>query len=99
MHFCFCSCSVVATLSGPGGANFRLLDSVSGHLLHEQQLHTPEAGRLFEPAFVGVDVAFGVNEKEADSSDVYVLTNGHIVRRVNTKKGEVEWGWTAPDQR
>ncbi|KAI0686950.1 hypothetical protein BC835DRAFT_1408443 [Cytidiella melzeri] len=84
---------LVATMSGTGGAALRLFDVSSGHLLLELQLHRPEAGRLLEPEIIGLSLAF-----DSDASNVYALTNGHTVRRVDTKTGEVQWGWSAPDQ-
>ncbi|KAI0758760.1 hypothetical protein C8Q74DRAFT_1299849 [Fomes fomentarius] len=86
---------LVATLSGTGGAHFRLLDSSSGHLILEQRLHDPQGGRLQEPQSLGVSIAFSDEEK---GGDVYVLTNGHVLRRIDRHTGEVRWGWTAPDQ-
>lgn len=90
---------VVAAFSGPGGATIRLFDFLSGHLLLEQRLHSPEAGRLFEPGVLGVDIAFEPRTTQDGGDSVYVLTNGHIIRRINANTGEVEWGWTAPDQK
>ncbi|TCD70607.1 hypothetical protein EIP91_002637 [Steccherinum ochraceum] len=86
----------VAVVSGPGGATFRSLDVHSGQLILEQQLHHPDAGRLFEPASLGTGFAF---ESSSPDSDIFVLTNGHAVRRINGKTGDVEWGWTSADQR
>lgn len=91
----FMSMTDVSTLSGPGGATFRVLDVHSGDLLVEHQLHHPESGRLHEPASLGVAVAF---ESTSTDSDVFVLTNGHTVRRVSSTTGEVRWGWSSPDQ-
>ncbi|KAI8996246.1 DUF1620-domain-containing protein [Trametes punicea] len=86
---------VVATLSGVGGAYLRLFDATEGDLLLEKRLHSPEIGRLFEPAFLGIALAFGVGEQ---AKDVYVLTDGHVLRCVHQQTGEVKWGWSAPDQ-
>ncbi|TBU24929.1 hypothetical protein BD311DRAFT_780673 [Dichomitus squalens] len=86
---------IVVALSGPGGANFRVFDSNSGHLLLERRLHDLAAGRLQEPESLGTSVGFGAEEKE---KDIYVLTNGHTLRRLDRHTGEVRWGWTAPDQ-
>ena len=83
----------VASVSGTGGAILRLFDVSTGNLLSEQLLHRAEAGRLTEPDIAGLSFAF-----DSDASSVYVLTNAHEVRRVNTKTGEVQWGWSAPDQ-
>ncbi|KAH9942115.1 hypothetical protein B0H21DRAFT_526939 [Amylocystis lapponica] len=85
---------VVAAVSGSGGAVLRLLDVTTGDLLFEKRLHSPESGRLFEPETLGTSIAFDAGE----SADVFVLSNGHILRRVHGKTGEVVWGWTAPDQ-
>ena len=71
----------------------RSFDSSTGYLLHEQRLHDPIAGQLLQPEDTGTAVAFGPTER-----DVYVLTNGHIIRRVDRKTNDVKWGWTAPDQ-
>ncbi len=84
---------MVATVSGTGGATIRLLDISSGDLLLEQQLHKPEAGRLLEPDNTGVSLAF-----DSDRANVYALTNGHTVRRILTTTGQLQWGWTSPDQ-
>ncbi|RPD68393.1 DUF1620-domain-containing protein [Lentinus tigrinus ALCF2SS1-7] len=86
---------VVVALSGPGGAYFRIFDSTAGHLLSETRLHDPTAGLLQEPGSLGIAVAFGSEEKE---KDIFVLTNGHTLRRLSRRTGEVSWGWTAPDQ-
>ena len=86
---------VVATLSGLGGAHLRLSDSTSGNLLLEKRLHDPQAGRLQEPETLGVSVTFG---NEEDDTDIYVLTNDHILSRIDREIGDVKWGWTAPDK-
>ena len=87
--------TVVVSLSGPGGSYFRVFDSQSGDLILERRLHDPQAGRLQEPESLGTAVGFGANE---NGRDVYVLTNGHTLRRIDRHTGEVKWGWTAPDQ-
>ncbi|CCM05286.1 uncharacterized protein FIBRA_07498 [Fibroporia radiculosa] len=87
--------NVVAAVSGPGGATLRLLDASAGHLLFERRLHSPESGRLFDPEMLGTSIAFG---SEGQDSDIFVLSNAHIVRRIDGKTGDVEWGWTAPDE-
>ena len=84
---------MVASVSGVGGSFLRLFNVSTGHLLLEQQLYKPEAGRLLEPDITGLSLAF-----DSDASSVYVLANAHTVRRVDTKTGEVVWGWSAPDQ-
>ncbi|KAI9058646.1 DUF1620-domain-containing protein [Trametes sanguinea] len=86
---------VVAALSGVGGAYLRLFDATDGALLLETRLHSPESGRLFEPQDLGTAVAFGVGEQ---AQDVYVLTDGHVLRCIDRSTGEVKWGWSAPDQ-
>jgi ER membrane protein complex subunit 1 len=70
----------------------RLFEASTGHLLYERNLHKPEAGRLLEPDNTGVSLAFG------SASDLYALTNGHTVRRIDSSTGELLWGWSAPDQ-
>ncbi|KAH9886661.1 DUF1620-domain-containing protein [Cubamyces lactineus] len=86
---------VVAALSGLGGAYLRLFDTLSGDLLLESRLHSPEVGRLFEPEALGAAVAFGAGEQ---AKDVYVLTDGHVLRCIDRHTGDVKWGWSAPDQ-
>lgn len=82
-------------MSGPGGATLRFMDVNSGSLIHETHLHTPEAGRLLQPANLGVAVTFDESKATKDS---FVLTNGHTLRRIDGSTGEVLWGWTSPDQ-
>ena len=83
---------MVASVSGTGGSTVRIFDVSTGNLLHEKHLHTPEAGRLLEPDNTGIALAFN------SSSDLYTLTNGHTVRRIDAVTGEVLWGWTSADQ-
>ncbi|KAL4246361.1 ER membrane protein complex subunit 1 [Abortiporus biennis] len=86
--------SRVAALSGPGGAVLRIFDSLAGHLIFEKSLHPPESGRLFEPANVGVALAFDANENK----DVYALSDGHTIRRVNGQTGETSWTSVAVEE-
>lgn len=82
-------------MSGSGGATLHLLDVTAGDLLVEKRLHNSESGRLFEPETLGTALAF---DPTGQDHDVFVLSNGYILRRVDGKNGEVEWGWTAPDE-
>jgi hypothetical protein len=84
----------VATLSGPGGATLRSFDVVSGELLLEKHLHSPQSGILAEPNHLGTYIAFG-NETNGNP-DLFVLTNGHTVNHVVA--GNVKWTWTSEDQ-
>ncbi len=86
---------VVATLSGPGGAMLRTFDLQTGILLLEKQLHPPELGHLAEPHFFGKHVAFSGH----NSTDIYVLTNGHTFVRIDQTTGEIKWSFTMPDAR
>ncbi|KAI0633153.1 DUF1620-domain-containing protein [Trametes polyzona] len=86
---------VVASLSGPGGAYLRLFDTIEGDLLVETRLHSPGAGRLFEPETLGTALAFGTEEQ---AGDIFVLTDGHVLRHIDRRTGDVKWGWSAPDQ-
>ncbi|KAG5719954.1 hypothetical protein E4T56_gene6878 [Termitomyces sp. T112] len=81
----------LATLSGPGGAIFRVFDGITGALYSEKRLHAPESGRNAEPLHLGAHVAFG------NSGESYVLTNGHVVRRVDALTGIVQWTWASED--
>ncbi|KZT68592.1 DUF1620-domain-containing protein [Daedalea quercina L-15889] len=83
---------IVAAVSGTGGATLRLLDASNGDLLAERRLHKPEFGRLFDPETSGSTIAFD------SEGDVYVLSNAHVVRRIDGKTAEVKWSWSAPDQ-
>ncbi|KAG6816901.1 hypothetical protein H0H87_001854 [Tephrocybe sp. NHM501043] len=80
----------VATLSGPGGATLRLFDGITGSLYLETPLHTPESARIAEPYYLGTHIAFG-NEDAA-----YVLTDGHVVRRLDITTGQIKWTWKSP---
>ncbi|KAG5641215.1 hypothetical protein DXG03_005748 [Asterophora parasitica] len=82
----------VATLSGPGGATFRLFNATSGTIHAEKRLHVPESGHFDGPPHLGNHVAFG-----SESGDIFVLNDGHVVRRLDGK-GDVQWMWTAEDQ-
>ncbi|KAF5353540.1 hypothetical protein D9756_007937 [Leucocoprinus leucothites] len=84
---------VVATLSGPGGAILRTFNIHTGVLLLEKQLHPPELGHLSEPHFFGKHITFGGD----NSTDIYVLTNGHTFYRIDQKTGEIHWQFTMPD--
>lgn len=84
--------TVVAAVSGTGGATLRLLDVNTGYLLAERHLHKPEAGRLFEPETLGTTIVFD------EGGDWYILSNAHIVRRIDGETGDVKWVWSAPDQ-
>ncbi|KII83787.1 hypothetical protein PLICRDRAFT_147866 [Plicaturopsis crispa FD-325 SS-3] len=85
---------VVAALSGPGGATLRTFDSLTGDLLLEQRLHSIESGLLMEPADLGTAVAFAT---EGSSTFIFVLTNGHTLRKVDAVTGELKWSWSASD--
>ncbi|KAA1466837.1 DUF1620-domain-containing protein [Dentipellis sp. KUC8613] len=85
----------VVSLSGPGGSTLRTFEYATGHLIVEKHLHQLETGRLFEPADVGTSVVSPADE----TSDVFVLTNGRTIRRVDgSGKGAVHWTWDSPDQ-
>ncbi|KAF9473948.1 DUF1620-domain-containing protein [Pholiota conissans] len=85
--------NVVATLSAPGGATLRTFDTITGDLLLEKRMHAPETGALSEPAHFGKDVVFALN-----STDLYVLTNGCTVTKLNGTTGEVMWSWSSEDR-
>lgn len=91
---------MVVSLSGPGGSTFRAFDTAVGELLAERRLHAPAAGHLFEPVDVGVHLVFADanGTVPSASTDVFVLTNGHTVRRLNTATGRTVWEWTSRDR-
>ena len=92
---------VVATLSGAGGSVLRVLDSLEGTIIHEKKLHHPENGQLYNPKTLGVHVAFGApktTEGGQEAKDLFVLTDGHTVYRIDGMSGDLLWAWTAPEQ-
>ncbi|THH04236.1 hypothetical protein EW145_g5667 [Phellinidium pouzarii] len=91
---------VIAALSGPGGATFRVFDIAKGDLLVERRLHTPSAGHLFEPNDLGSHIVFAEGNDTTISSniDLFALTNGHVLRRLDAITGRVRWEWTAEDK-
>ncbi|KAJ1304145.1 hypothetical protein OPQ81_008545 [Rhizoctonia solani] len=84
----------LVSISGPGGSHVRLLESFTGNLLWERQLHLPSLGRLLEPANLGVDVVFW---NELSDIDAYVLTNGHTISRLEGRSGKTIWTWNTDD--
>ncbi|KAG6836912.1 hypothetical protein H0H93_001278 [Arthromyces matolae] len=81
----------VATLSGPGGANFRLFDAITGTLQLERRLHAQEYGRNANPLHLGSHVTFGTD------GEVYLLSNGLVAQRLDTATGIAQWTWTSQD--
>ncbi|TDL26922.1 DUF1620-domain-containing protein [Rickenella mellea] len=91
---------IVVSLSGPGGSTFRSFDALTGQLISEKRLHRPDTGRLFEPANLGSHVAFPALKDDTGrkSTDVFVLTNGCELRRIDAMTGEVKWTWSATEE-
>ncbi|KAJ3930511.1 MAG: DUF1620-domain-containing protein [Lentinula lateritia] len=83
--------SVVASLSGPGGATLRSFNVFNGDMLLERRLHEPETGLLVQPNNLGTFIAFG-----KQSNEIYTLTNGATVNSING--GTISWSWTSGDQ-
>ncbi|KAK0200946.1 DUF1620-domain-containing protein [Desarmillaria ectypa] len=83
--------TIVASLSGPGGATLRSFDVLSGHLLLEKRLYSPETSLPSESGHTGSSISFTAD------SDIIALTNGHTVQSI-TKSGEIRWTWTSEDQ-
>lgn len=77
-------------LSGPGGSIVRLLEVTTGNIIWEVKLHTPEEAYLLEPETLGVAMAFSADE----SPDIFVLSNGRTITRLNGLSGAVVWSWT-----
>lgn len=82
----------MAALSGVGGAQLRLFDSIDGDLILEKQLHNSRAGQLFSPQQLGVSISF------LEGGDILALTNGHTLYRVHGTTGDIIWAWTSPDE-
>ena len=79
----------------------RVLDSLEGTIIHEKKLHHPENGQLYNPKTLGVHVAFGAPkaiEGGQEAKDLFVLTNGHTIYRIDGMSGELVWAWTAPEK-
>lgn len=92
---------VVATLSGVGGSVLRVFDSLEGTIIHEKRLHHSQNGQLYSQRSLGVDLAFETQKATEDDQrarDLFVLTNGHTVHRMDGTVGELIWSWTAPEQ-
>lgn len=82
--------TAVAAVSGVGGATLRTFDVVTGDLLSELRLHSADTGRLLEPDTTGLSLAFD----SATDSQLYVLSNGKSVRRVDADTGLIRWSWS-----
>ena len=78
-----------------------VFDSLEGTIIHEKKLHHPQNGQLHNQRTLGVDVAFGTQKSTEDgqeAKDLFVLTNGHTVHRIDGANGDLVWSWTAPEQ-
>ena len=79
-------CLVVVTLSGVGGSVLHVFDALEGTIIHEKRLHHPQHGQLYSQRSLGVDVAFDTSKTTEDgqeAKDLFVLTNGHTVHRID----------------
>jgi len=77
-----------------------VFDSIEGTIIHEKRLHHPQNGQLYNQRSLGVDIAFGTpktTEDGREAKDLFVLTNGHTVRRIDGASGDLIWSWTAPE--
>ena len=59
----------------------------------EHHLHSNSEGLLVDPQQLGKDVAF-----DQSSQDIFSISNGHTITRLNTTTGEPVWSWTSEDQ-
>ena len=94
-------CIVVATLSGVGGSILHVFDSLEGTIIHEKRLHHSQNVQLYSQRTLGIDVAFGApkaTEGGQEARDLFVLTNGHTIHRIDGVSGDLVWTWTAPEQ-
>ncbi|KLO18736.1 DUF1620-domain-containing protein [Schizopora paradoxa] len=91
---------VVCVLSGPGGSTFRTFETANGNLIAERRLHKPSFGRLFEPVDLGVHMSFVDSNftNLSPTTDLFVLTDGYTVRRLDSGSGRIKWEWSAEDQ-
>ncbi|CCA66499.1 hypothetical protein PIIN_00183 [Serendipita indica DSM 11827] len=83
----------LVSLSGNGGATARIYEAINGNLIWENHLHDPATGHLAGAA-PGEPTGTAI---EFDSIDVFILSNGHTVRRLSGATGDTLWGWTSPD--
>ena len=78
-----------------------VFDSLEGTITHEKRLHHTQNGQLYNQRSIGVNVAFGAPRTTEDGQgarDLFVLTNGHTVHRIDGTSGDLIWSWTAPEQ-
>lgn len=77
-----------------------VFDSLEGMIIHEKKLHHPQNGQLYSQRTLGVDVAFGASATEdgQEVNDLFALTNGHTVHRIDGTSVDLIWSWTAPEQ-
>lgn len=78
-----------------------VFDTLEGTIIHEKKLHYSQNGQLYSQRTLGVDVGFGMlktTEDGHEAKDLFVLTNGHTVYRVDGMSGDLVWSWTAPEQ-
>ena len=79
----------------------RVFNPLEGTVIHEKRLHRSENGQLYSQRPLGVDVAFGASkmtEFAPDAKDLFVLTNGHTVYRIDGTSGDLIWSWSALEQ-
>lgn len=79
----------------------RVFDSLEGTIIHEKRFHHSQNGQLYSERTLGVDVTFGASRMAGvshDAKDLFVLTNGHTVHRIDGTRGDLLWSWTAPEQ-
>lgn len=78
-----------------------VFDSLEGTIIHEKRLHHPQNGQLYNQRSIGVNIAFGApktTEVSQEARDLFVLTNGHTVHRIDGTSGDLIWSWTSPEQ-
>ena len=92
------SSKAVVALSGPGGAVFRTFDSSTGDLLVEDRLHEPLEGHLSEPVDLGSRLIFARSVDGTLEKDVYTLTNGRTLHRLDALTGQAKWKWSSEEE-
>jgi hypothetical protein len=76
-----------------------VFDSLEGTIIHEKRLHHSQNGQLYSQRTLGVDVTFGAPRTAGhEAKDLFVLTNGQTVHRIDGTRGDLLWSWTAPEQ-
>jgi hypothetical protein len=82
--------AVVASLSGAGGTTLRAFDALTGDILMENRIHAVDLNRPSDPPMFGASITFS-----KEGNDIFILSNGHQVSRIDGRTGSLRWTWKA----